>query len=334
MRLSNELKNYQMSIKFSKQIAGKNIVITGGAGFIGSTLVGELVESNNVTVFDNFSRNSIKDKSFNGHHNLRIIEGDVLDYNAVAQAVKGANYIIHCAAIAGIDTVIKSPIRTMRVNMVGSANVLEAASHEKNLDRVICFSTSEVFGAHAFRSTEKDHMVTGSVGEARWTYAVSKLSEEHLAMAYYNELKLPVAVLRPFNVYGPGQVGEGALSIFIQNALKNKKIVIHGDGTQIRAWCYVDDMIEGTILAMVNPRAIGESFNIGNQRAVTTIYGLASAVVRILGSSSAIEFVPRDSVDVEIRIPSVQKSREILDFEAKVDLEEGIRLTAAFYEKQ
>jgi UDP-glucose 4-epimerase len=312
-------------------IEGKRIFITGGAGFIGSTLAGRLVAKNKIVLFDNLSRNSIKDRDFKDHPNLTLIEGDVLNYEAVCRAMEGADVIVHCAAIAGIDTVIKSPVRTMRVNMIGSANVLEAAANLNSLDRIVCFSTSEVFGTHAFRSEETDKTVMGKVGEARWTYAVSKLAEEHLAISYYQEKWLPVTVVRPFNVYGPGQVGEGALRTFIQRALADEPIQIHGDGAQIRAWCYVDDLVDGVLLAMVHPRAIGESFNIGNQKAVVTIYGLANAVARVLNSKSQITFTNKDYADVELRIPAVRKARELLGFEAKVDLEEGIRRTADYY---
>ena len=315
-------------------ITGKTIFITGGAGFIGSALIGRLVEDNRIVVYDNLSRNSLRDKPYKNHANLKVIEGDVLDYPALASAMRGADLVVHCAAIAGINTVIVSPVATMRVNMVGSANVLEAAAALDGVERVVCFSTSEIFGQHAFRSTETDMAVMGKVGEARWTYAVSKLAEEHLAIAYHKERGLPTSVMRPFNVYGPGQVGEGALRIFIQRAISNETIEIHGDGTQIRAWCYVDDMIDGVMLCMSHPNAVGESFNIGNQRAVTTIYGLASTVVRVLGSSSPIVFTRKDYADVELRIPSVQKAKELLGFEAQVDLDEGIRRAAEFYRQQ
>lgn len=315
-------------------IEGKRIFVTGGAGFIGSTLIGRLIERNEIVAYDNLARNTLKDQAFAAHKNLRLIEGDVLEPAHLAGAMGDANIVVHCAAIAGIDTVIKSPVTTMRVNMVGSANVLEAASRLTRCERVVCFSTSEVFGSHAFRSSELDKPVMGVVGEARWTYAVSKLAEEHLAMAYYSERKLPVTVVRPFNVYGPGQVGEGAMRIFVQRALRDEPIEIHGDGTQIRAWCYVDDMVDATMLAMEHPGAIGESFNVGNQRAVVTIYGLANAVVRVLGSKSKIVFVRKDYVDIELRVPQVAKAREVLGFDAKVDLEEGIRLTADYYRAQ
>jgi UDP-glucose 4-epimerase len=171
----------------------------------------------------------------------------------------------------------------------------------------------------------------GTVGEARWTYAVSKLAEEHLAIAYYQEKKLPATVVRPFNVYGPGQVGEGAMRTFILRALRNEPIEIHGDGTQIRAWCYVDDMVDAALLALEHPNAVGQSFNVGNARAVTTIFGLANTVVRVLNSTSKIQFVRKDYADVELRIPSVEKARTLIGFEAKIDLEEGISRTAEYY---
>jgi len=309
-------------------LTGKRVVITGGAGFIGSTLTGRLVDENEVVIYDSFARDAISSKPFNNHPNLRIINGDVLDLEGVQDAVKGADVVVHCAAVAGIDTVIKSPVNTMRVNMLGSANLLQAAAEHGITGRVVCFSTSEVFGQHAFRSAETDSAVTGEVGEARWTYAVSKLAEEHLALAYHTEYALPVAVVRPFNVYGPGQIGEGALRIFIERARRDETIEIHGDGTQIRAWCYVDDMVDGVLKAMTHPNAVGQAFNIGNVRAVTTIYGLASTVIRVLGSKSKIVFARKDYADVELRIPAVEKARDLIGFEAKVDLDEGILRTA------
>jgi UDP-glucose 4-epimerase len=314
-------------------IAGKKIFVTGGGGFIGSSLIEPLIERNEIVVYDNFSRDSLQHRSYRGHSNLTVIEGDVLDFEAVREAIQGAALVVHCAAIAGIDTVIEKPVATMRVNMIGSANVLQAASELPGCERVVCFSTSEIFGQRAFRSDETDPAVLGQVGEARWTYAVSKLAEEHLAIAYHRERRLPTTVVRPFNIYGPGQIGEGALRTFIRRAIRNETIEIHGDGTQIRAWCYVDDMVEGTLIALEHPAAVGEAFNIGNQRAVVTIYGLASAVVRVLQSKSEIVFTRKDYADVELRIPSVDKARRLIGFEAKVDLEDGIRRTAEYYRR-
>ena len=305
------------------------VFITGGAGFIGSTLARQLADSNDVTLYDNFTRDAISNTGLADEPRVTVVKGDVLDPDQLASAMVGHSHIVHCAAIAGIDTVIKSPVTTMRVNMLGSANVLEAARRQGGLSRVVCFSTSEVFGQHAFRSSEHDQTVMGQVGEARWTYAVSKLAEEHLAIAYWAEHGLPTTVVRPFNVYGPGQVGEGALRSFVERAVRDETIEIHGDGTQIRAWCYVDDMVRGVLIALEHPKAVGESFNIGNQRAVTTIYGLANTVIRVLRSSSRLRFVRKDYVDVELRVPSVAKAKDMLAFEAEVDLDEGIERTAA-----
>ncbi len=312
----------------------RRIFITGGAGFIGSTLIGCLVEDNKITVYDDFRRDALSGKSYRRHPNLKIIKGNVLDFSRLSRAMKGAEIVVHCAAIAGIDTVIKKPTETMRVNMIGTANVLEAARSLPGLKRLVDFSTSEVFGQSAFRAEEIHTTHIGAVGEARWTYAVSKLAGEHLAKAYHDEFKIPTVTVRPFNIYGPGQVGEGAMRIFIQHALANKEIEIHGDGNQIRAWCYVDDFVKGLLLCMTHPNAVGESINIGNARAVVTIYGLAQTVVRTLHSKSRIHFIRKNYADVELRVPSVDKARKLLGFEATVDLEEGIQRTAEFFKKQ
>ena len=315
-------------------LTGKKIFITGGAGFIGSTIVGRLIDNNKITVYDDFRRDALHGKPYADHPNLAIVNGDVLGLQLLRKSMKGAQIVVHCAAIAGIDTVIKKPTETMRINMIGTANVLEAARELEDLQRLIDFSTSEVFGQSAFRAEENQITHIGAVGEARWTYAVSKLAGEHLTKAYNQEFGMPTVTLRPFNIYGQGQVGEGALKIFIKRALKNEEIQIHGDGNQIRAWCYIDDFIDGLLLAMTHPEARGESFNIGNARAVLTIYGFAQTVVRVLGSSSSIRFARKDYADVELRVPSVAKAKKLIGFEAKVELEEGIQRTAEFYKGQ
>ncbi len=314
-------------------LKNKTIFITGGAGFIANILISKMIADNHIIAFDNFHRDTLSGSHVIGHPNLKVVKGDVLDYNAVFNNMAGADIVIHAAAIAGIDSVIKEPTKTMRVNMIGTANTLESAKQNKVKDRFIDFSTSEVFGNRAFKSSEQDETVAGSAGEARWTYAVSKLAGEHLAMAYHKEFNLPVVSIRPFNVYGPGQTGEGALQIFIKRALQNKEIQIYGDGNQIRAWCYVDDFVNGLMACVVHETAVGESFNIGNSRAVTTIYGLAETVVRVLNSNSKIVFKPSLSADIELRIPSVTKAYELLNFKAETDLETGIIKTAAWIEK-
>lgn len=306
----------------------KTIFITGGAGFIANTLIKHYVENNKIVVYDNFHRDTITGSGLINHPNVKVIKGDVLDAELLTSSMAGADVVVHAAGIAGIDTVIKNPVTTMRVNMIGTANALEAARVNGIKDRFVDFSTSEVFGSMAFRSSESDATVAGSAGEARWTYAVSKLAGEHLAHAYYSQFKLPVVTVRPFNVYGPGQTGEGAIQIFIKRALNNEDIKIDGDGNQIRAWCYVDDFVDCLIRCIEDPKAIGESFNLGNARAVITILGLAQTVCRVLNSKSKIVFEAPLSADIAIRIPSVEKTKEILGFKAQVDLEEGVLKTA------
>ncbi len=312
-------------------IENKTIFITGGAGFIANTLIKHYVEKNKIVVYDNFHRDTLTNSGLANHANVTIVKGDVLDLPFLTSSMKGADIVVHAAGIAGIDTVIKDPVRTMSVNMIGTANALEAAKVNGVSERFIDFSTSEIFGSHAFKSTEEDTAVSGSVGEARWVYAVSKLAGEHLAHAYYKQYQLPVVTVRPFNVYGPGQTGEGALQIFIKKALKNEDIFIYGDGTAIRAWCYVTDFVDCLIRCIEDPKAIGESFNLGNQRTVITTLGLAEAVCRVLKSDSKIYYKDALSADIEMRIPSVKKTKEVLGFEAKVDLEEGILLTAEYF---
>jgi nucleoside-diphosphate-sugar epimerase len=312
-------------------IDGKNIFISGGAGFIGSSLISRLIDKNKITVYDNFSRNSLKDKRLENHPNIRLVRGDILDAENIKRSMQGAQIVIHLAAIAGIDTVIKSPIRTMSVNLLGTYNMLESACALPELERFVDFSTSEVFGSYAFRSEERDTTALGAVGSARWTYAVSKLAGEHFTYSYFIERGLPALSIRPFNIYGPGQIGEGAVHHFVTRALKGEDLVIRGNGDQIRSWCYIDDIIEGIIATLSNERAVGESFNIGNPRGTVTIYGLALAVIRVTYSKSKIVFVPKAEDDVELRIPNIDKATSILNFQPKIDLEDGLKKTADWY---
>ncbi|HPK04458.1 MAG TPA: NAD-dependent epimerase/dehydratase family protein [Bacteroidales bacterium] len=312
-------------------IKNKNVFITGGAGFIANSIIMHMIENNKITAYDNFHRDTLSGSNYASHPNLKIIRGDVLDKELLIASMKGADIVVHAAGIAGIDTVIINPVKTMTVNMIGTANALEAAMINQVKDRFVDFSTSEIFGSMAYKSTEESNTVAGSAGEARWVYAVSKLAGEHLTHAYYKQYKLPAVTVRPFNVYGPGQTGEGAIQVFIKRALKDQDIYINGDGTQIRAWCYVDDFVDCLIHCIEDPKAIGESFNLGNARAVITTLGLAQTVCRVLNSKSKILFRPQLSADIELRIPSVQKAEKILGFKAKIDLDEGILKTAEYF---
>jgi len=312
-------------------IAGKRVLLTGGGGFIGAALAERLLEQNEVVIFDNGHRQSIRQRTIASRGGLHVIEGDVMDIDALKAAAAGCDNIVHLAAIAGVDTVLRMPVTTMKVNILGTFNVLEVASSLPRLDRLIDFSTSEVFGSYAYKVREADITSLGAVGEARWTYAVSKLATEHLAHNYFKQYGLPAVSIRPFNIYGPGQIGEGAIHRFIVQALSGQDVTIHNEGGQIRAWCYIDDMVDGILMCLSAEAAIGNAFNIGNPRSVVTIYNLATQIIALAGSQSRIVFTPWVSADVELRIPNIDKARELLGYSPAVDLDEGLRRTIEWY---
>ncbi len=316
-------------------LAGKRIFITGAAGFIGSTLARRLVDANEIVALDNLHRDALTGTDLAAHPNLEFHQGDILEAELVRELAVEATHVVHCAAIAGVDTVVESPVRTMRVNLIGTYNVLEAAyATLGSVERFVDFSTSEVFGTHAFRVQEGQVSTIGSVGEARWTYAVSKLAGEHMAHAYHDEFGLPVVTVHPFNVYGPGQIGGGAIRAFIEAALAGGDLVVRGDGSQIRAWCYVDDMVDAVLRCLERPEATGNTFNVGNPRSAVTIYDLAQRIKRLTNAPGEIVFEPHRSADVELRIPNVEKAREVLGFEARVELDEGLARTIAWYRQR
>jgi len=315
-------------------LSGKKILMTGGAGFIGTSLARRLVDDNEIVVLDNLHRDSLTGTDLAEHGNLRFVQGDVLDLDQLRELSKGVTHVVHMAAIAGVDKVLESRVRTMRVNLIGTYNVLEAAYEAGTVERLVDFSTSEVFGTHAYKVEETHVTSQGSVGEARWTYAVSKLAGEYLAHSYFDEFGLPSVSVRPFNVYGPGQVGSGAIHHFTVRALAGEELVIHGDGSQIRAWCYVDDVVEALLTILESDEAVGQVFNIGNPRSVVTVFDLAARICRLADSESQIVFRPLHYTDVEMRIPNVDKARKLLGWEPQVDLDEGLARTIGWYRER
>lgn len=317
-------------------VKDKTIFITGGAGFIGSAIAERLIADNRIIVYDNFRRNSLTRKpQLANHPNMQIIKGDILDPPSLSEAIDSANIVIHAAAVAGVDTVMRDPVATMEINIIGTYNVYKACLNAKNsLERVIDFSTSEVFGAYAYKVTEETLKPELTVGEARWSYAISKLAGEFFANSFFIKYGLPIVCVRPFNIYGPGQVGEGAIHHFVVNAIQGNDLVINGDGGQIRAWCYIDDIIDALYEIIQNDNANGNAFNIGNPKSTLTIYHLAREIIRLSSSGSRIVFRDRSSPDVEIRIPDINKAKEILDFRPQVEIEEGLLRTIEWYRRK
>ena len=309
---------------------GKRVFITGGAGFIGSYLCERLVPDNEVTLYDNYLRDAVQFTTLAQHPRLKVIRGDVLDLPTLQQAVTGHQLVIHCAAIAGIYSVNKSPITTMQVNLLGTYNALTAAAFA-GVERFIDFSTSEVYGPFVHKGTEQDLTSIGPAGELRWVYAVSKLAAEHWSFAFAREHKLQCTTVRPFNIYGPRQIGEGAIQRMILRAVANQPITLYNDGTQIRAWCFVEDFVDGVLACLEQPAAIGQVFNLGDPQGTITNLQLALAIKRLANSSSEIRFEPHPGPEVEVRIPSIQQAQQRLGYQPKVPLEEGLTRTIAWY---
>ena len=311
-------------------LTNKRICITGGAGFIGSHLVSQLVDRNEVVVYDNLHRNALQFAHLEAHKNLTFIKGDVLDYEATRKAVDRCQIVIHCAAIAGVYTVDKSAVRTMEVNLLGTHQVVRAAL-DVGVERFIEFSTSEVYGSFIHKGKEDDFTPIGPIGESRWVYAASKLASEHLSYAHYREEGLPLAIVRPFNVYGPRQVGDGAVRGMTLQALKNLPITLYNDGTQIRSWCFVSDFVDGVLRCAENPKAVGHAFNIGNPQGTATNFELANLIIRLTNSKSEIVFKPHPGPEVDLRVPSIEKAMDLLGFKPVTSLEHGVKQAVEWY---
>ena len=311
-------------------VKNKRICITGGAGFIGSHLVSLLVDDNEIVVYDNLHRNALQFAHLSEHKHLHFIKGDVLDYEATSKAIDGCQIVIHCAAIAGVYTVDRSAVRTMEVNLLGTHQVVKAAL-ATGVERFVEFSTSEVYGAFIHKGKEDDFTPIGPIGESRWVYAASKLASEHLSYAHYREDGLPLSIVRPFNVYGPRQVGDGAIRGITLQALKNLPITLYNDGTQIRSWCFVSDFVDGVLRCAENPAAIGQAFNIGNPQGTATNFELANLIIRLTNSKSEIIFKPHPGPEVDLRVPSIEKAMSLLGYKPTVSLEAGVAQAIAWY---
>lgn len=311
-------------------VTGKRILITGGAGFIGSHLAERLVEENQVVVYDNLHRNAIQFCDFVDHPNFRIVHGDIMDRATLEEAVHGCQIVIHCAAIAGVYSVVRNSVMTMEVNLLGTHRALQVAVDAK-VERFVHFSTSEVYGPFIHKGKESDPNTIGALGETRWTYAASKLASEHMAFAYAKEYGLPLVIVRPFNIYGPRQVGEGAIRAMILRALTNEPIILYNDGTQIRAWCFVDDFVHGLLQCLERPEAVGQVFNLGNPQGTTTNLELARMIKRLTESNAAIVFQEHPGPEVEVRVPSIEKAAGLLGYTPRVLLEDGILKAMEWY---
>lgn len=308
----------------------KKIMITGGAGFIASHLLDALSLNNKVILYDIFSRDALRYTDAEKKKDVVIVRGDVLDADLLTKSMAGCDIVIHCAAIAGIYSVNKSSIMTMKTNFLGAYHALEAAV-KNNIDLFINFSSSEIYGPHVYDGKETDTTTQGPVTEMRWVYAVSKLAAEHLAHSYGKEYRFKVTTVRPFNVYGPRQLGEGAIREMILRALKGEPLIVYNDGAQIRSWCYIASFVDAILSILECEEAWGEIFNIGNPQNTITILNLAKTIISLTGSTSKIVFKKHPGPEVHVRVPNIDKSRRIFGYEPHVDLETGLKRTIDFY---
>ncbi len=313
----------------------KKIFITGVGGFVGSNLAKTLLDKEyNVSGIDNFSYGQKRNlEPILGHPNFRFHEGDVCDQNTLMKLTKGVHAIAHLAAF-------KIPrygnaLKTLTVNSKGTENILEAA--RRHDCKVLFSSTSDVYGKNTdLPFSEKSSLVSGEPHIKRWSYAVSKIFDEHLCFAYKEEYGVPISIVRYFGGYGPHQNLSwwgGPQSVFIEAALLKKPLTIHGTGKQTRSFTYISDLVEGTLRVLESDKANGEVFNIGNSREIQII-DLATMIWKMINPTlePQMDFISYESFsgkyeDVVRRIPDARKAQELLGFTASVELEKGLPLT-------
>ena len=314
------------------------VIVTGGAGYIGSHLVDALIkQGDEVLVIDNLSTGKIENlRHLLGQPAFHFINDSILNEPLLERFVPSMDRIYHLAAAVGVRNVLQDPLAAINTNVRGTEVVLGLAF--KYWKRVVLASTSEIYGkAKQVPYHEDDDRVLGTTGVARWSYSMSKAIDEHFAFAYAAK-GLPVAIVRYFNSYGPRLDERGYGSVvanFIRQALRGEPITVHGDGKQTRCFTYIDDTVAGTLLAGEAPGAAGEAFNIGSTRE-TSILDVAKTIKRLTRSKSPIELVPYASYygegfeDTRRRVPSVDKAKRLLGFSPKVDLETGLKKTIAW----
>jgi nucleoside-diphosphate-sugar epimerase len=307
-------------------------VITGGAGFIGSHLAERLAGQADLVLFDNLRRDSLQYTDLASRPGVEFVMGDIRDRALVARVVENSDAVIHLAAIAGVSSYYAEPETTLRVNIEGTAAVVDAVV-AAGIPRLVYVSTSEVHGPLAHDVDEESPCAIGPSSDRRWVYATSKLAGEHLVLRGGETHDFAATVLRPFNVYGPRQTGEGAIRNFCVAAVTGAPLEIYGDGSAVRAWCYVDDFVAAALSALSSAAASGQVFNIGNPDAVADTNGLAELIVSLVpGSKVRPGTVSR--AEVGYRTPVIDKARKLLDYEPCVGLREGLERTIAWTRSQ
>ncbi|MCX7626705.1 MAG: GDP-mannose 4,6-dehydratase [Candidatus Sumerlaeaceae bacterium] len=314
-----------------------HVLVTGGAGFIGSHLVEALLARGyEVTAIDDLSTGSIRNlDEARKHKRFSYYIDSVMNERLMAELIDRADMVYHLAAAVGVRLIVEKPVHTIETNIRGTEIVLELAARKRKT--VLITSTSEVYGKSSkVPFNENDDLVLGSTTRPRWAYACSKAIDEFLGLAYYREFGMPVVIVRLFNTVGPRQTGQYGMVVprFVTQALKGEPLTVYGDGTQTRAFAYVGDVVEAMIALTENSLAYGQVFNIGNDKEIS-IAELAQLVIQRTASTSPIEYIPFEKAydenfeDLQRRVPDLTKVRKLINYTPKVCIEEIIDRVAA-----
>jgi UDP-glucose 4-epimerase len=319
------------------------VLITGGAGFIGSHLAEAIIaRGDSVTVVDDESTGSSKNlAAIQRHPRFTFVPGSVADRALVSRLVAEADEVYHLAAAVGVQLIAKDPIHTIETNIYPTELLLAELhrQHEQGRDvKLFLASTSEVYGKNPKATwTEEDDLVFGPTTRARWSYGVSKAVDEFLALAHWRDYGLPLVIARFFNVVGPRQTGSYGMVLprFVDAALAGKPLIVHDDGRQVRCFAHVADVVRAVLELMQRPSALGRVFNIGSDQPIS-ILELAQRVVGAVGPQAPIKFqsyaeaYSPDFEDVRSRVPDLTRLRETIDFQPRHTLDDAIREVIAW----
>jgi UDP-glucose 4-epimerase len=308
------------------------ILITGGAGFVGSHLADRLIkDGNEITVIDDLSTGRYSNvEHLEGNQNFRLIIDTVLNQELMEELIRETDRVYHMASAVGVRLIMEQPVKTIETIFHGTDVILKFCSRYRK--RVLIPSTSEVYGKGAsIPFSEDDDLLTGATDKHRWAYACAKTLDEFLALAHWKETRLPVVVVRLFNTVGPRQTGQYGMVVprFVHAAIKNDPITVHGDGTQQRCFGHVSDVVEGLVKLLETPECFGQVVNLGNDQEVS-ILGLADRAITLTHSSSEIKFIPYEEAygdgfeDMRRRVPNLAKANGLIGYQPTKSLDDII----------